>query len=226
MIVKLRPYMSAAACLVIIVAAVLAIGGRGETESASYTAMYDVPAAAAPMAPAIYSQENGPKEATAEDSVSFSYGITEAQYDMAPAEPVEAPLPKPYPAPAGDSVIGEVSANVTVTADRDIDLSEFETYVPGSTIDEAWMIFYHDESGLVENRVISDTAVLAALLADTPAEVAPEAIPQKAVALLRIYVGGIQQPVKLYFVGENVIAETSSGFYMAFGSAEEFSGIK
>lgn len=219
LIIQLRPYMSAAACLVVAVGAVFAL--RGEPKSADSIAapmMAEAPAAAAaPVAPVDF----GPSEkAVYGDMELFTLGSEAEEGFNEPAAPMEVPAPEP----AEDSL--DISSAVTITADRDIALSEFEAYIPGTAISAAWMTFYHDDAGLVENRKISDIAALAALLAETPAELAPESLPEKAVALIRIYVGEVQQPVKLYFVGDSVIVETSAGFYIAFGSAEEFSAIK
>ena len=217
LIIQLRPYMSAAACLVVAVGAVFAL--RGQPKSADSIAapmIAEAPAAAAaPVAPMDFAPA---EKAICDDMELFTL---ESEVEESFNEPT-APMEVPAPEPAEDS--SDVS--VTVTSDRDIVLSGFEAYTPGTAISEAWMTFYHDDAGLVENRKISDLTALAALLADTPAEVAPESIPEKAVALIRIYVGEVQQPVKLYFVGDSVIVETSAGFYVAFGSAEEFSAIK
>ena len=223
LIIQLRPYMSAAACLIVAVGAVFAfrVGDTGfsmkSAADASVAAGTPAATAAAPVAPVDFGPDEG---IVYGDMELFTMESKAEEAATEPAVPVEIPAPEPM----DDEM--DISSAVTVTADRDIDLGEFEAYIPGADITDAWMIFYHDDAGLVENRKIFDTAALAALLADTPAEVALEALPQKAVALLRIYVGEVQQPVKLYFVGSSVIVETSAGFYMAQGSAEEFAAIK
>ena len=224
LIIQLRPYMSAAACLIIAVAAVFAMGDSRKSADSMSAPMV----AEAPAAPAAYAKDASPAESFMEDDAVFGYGTMEteaAEPQMplpAPAEPAAPAEPVLPEAPSGSDLSGKNT--VTVTADRDTVLSEFEAYIPGTAIDEAWMVFYHD-SGIVEYRPLAEPAELAKLLAENDGKINPGALPEKADVFLRIYVGGVQQPVKLYFTDKGVIAETAAGFYAAEGSAEDFAAL-
>ena len=205
--VLMRPYMAAAACLIIVAGVALASStGRMKADTAASTSykMSMAEAAAAPMAPAAPEAE----AYIMEDAAMEEYGAV--------FEP-EAPQPN-WDAPAAMAPEAEPAAPA--------EPESYAPYIPGTEIEEAYLTILVEESGIREYRIISDTALLTALLMDTPAEVAMEAIPEKGDILAKIYCEGEYQPIMLYFVGENVIVRTADSYYMAAGSAEDFLQIK
>lgn len=219
-LVVLRPYIGAAACLVIVAGLALSCSlgriGIAASESAKYAKMESAPAA--PAAPA---------EPAAPAGYSFD-SINDADYGSAGMEAPMAPEPEAYEqeAPAEPAEPAAPADPDSYADERQLWLGDYAAYIPGTEIGEAWLTIWHDESGLTEHRSISDTALLTALLSDTPAEVAIEAVPEKGNILAEIYCEGEYRPCMLYFIGENVIVRTASGYYMAAGSAEDFLQIK
>ena len=219
--VLMRPYMAAAACLIIVAGVALAgQAGRFGADStfSSNSKMSLAEAAEAPMALAEPAAPAAPESAVMEDAIMEEYGAVyepeapqpnwDAPVAMAPAEPAAPAEPEDY------------------ADERQLWLGDYAAYLPGTEIGEAVFTIWYDESGSMEQRSISDTALLTALLMDTPAEVSEEAIPEKGNILAEIYCEGEYQPIMLYFVGENVIVRTADGYYMAAGIAEDFLQLK
>ena len=216
--VLMRPYMAAAACLIIVAGVALAAqAGKLGADStfSSNSKMSLAETAAAPMALAEPAAPADPESYIMEDAATEEYGAV--------FEP-EAPQPN-WDAPAAIAPEAEPAAPAEpndYADERQLWLGDYAAYVPGREIGEAYLTLWDDESGIAEQRIISDTALLTALLMDTPAEVAIEALPEKGDILAEIYCEGEYQPITLYFIGENVIVQTADSYYMAAGSAEDF----
>ena len=201
-IIPLRAYLSAAACLVLVVGAVLAVGnGRS----------YDKAVPAAPAAPAALAEPAAPAEAAAPmapDMNSFILERNEIDYGV-PAEPA-APAPVPMPEP-------EYGAEDSFSAEENA-----EVYYPGMEIDWASIIY----SGETEYLSIGDIAALSKLLMESPAEIESSAIPAEPSAILELGHGPYFLNLKLYFIGESVVVEIGGRVYMAVGTVEEFLSLK
>lgn len=194
-IIPLRAYLSAAACLVLVVGAVfsLRLGGADK--------------AAMPAAPA----------ALAEAEVAYGLATVDNVRELpaAPAAPAE-------PAAPADPAAPPMPMPESATEDRVLHEENGEVYYPGMEIDFATVIF----SGKSESLNIDDTATLANLLMDSPAEIEPDAIDGEPSALLELGRGPVFSRLKLYFIGDSVIVETGDTMYMAAGTAEEFLSLK
>lgn len=226
-LISMRPYIGAAACLVIVAGVVLAAqGGRLGADMALVSNSKQVEMPAAPAAPELYSFDAVAE--CEEEAEQYMAPETPAEPErpaepQAPAEP-EMPAGLQEPAFPTDAGAGEdkFSNTVTATDDRNIIVSDYDVYIPGAEIDEAWMVIWFDDVGLVEYRAISDPAPLKMLLEDTPASADPTAIEAQASALLKLYADGAYMPVKLYFTGEFAIAETGCAYYIPAGTPEDF----
>lgn len=236
LLITLRPYMSAAACLVVIIGAVFAIrdsGIIGWDNTEDSTAAYDMPASA-PAAAAdsaafdtygfeyaesqVVETEEG-AEAEEVKSTSSQYNAADEPAAAEPESPAEMPAEEPDEAPeeAIEEEIGVFNRNMSLTG--------YEDYIPGTAIDEAWFIHYSGDLKNPQMQRILFPEILCEVLADAPAEIALEAIPEEPDALLNLRIGNIHTTLKLYFHDGSLIVETSGGFYMAVGSPEEFLSI-
>ncbi len=201
-LIHLRRYMNAAACLLIFVGACFAY-----IQSDRYSDKLAVPAA--PQAPAAMVAE-APMEKANNSFVAFSFPETEAadaEEDVAyalgePAAPAE---------PADDGL--------------NVYLDGLPAYIPGTDIDEAWYICRADDGVSLQTVVIASTEKLCELLREAPAEVAMEALPELPDALLHLSTGDGSPSLRLYFLGETLVVETSVGIYVAEGTPEEFLSI-
>lgn len=193
LIIQLRPYMSAAACLIIVVGAVFAM--RDEHKSAD--------SLAAPMvaeAPAAFAEDASPAEAVRVENFSF-YGYDDAEAEKALAEPAEAPMPAP--------------AEPAAPAEPFWEYEPYGVYIPGTEIDEAFCIT-DSFSGYLP------IVALQKALMDSGNTCDMTALPQRASAWLGLSCGSNTFDIVLYFVGDDVYVKTADVLYIAAGSVEEF----
>jgi len=209
LIIQLRPYMSAAACLVILIGAVFTL--RDDRKSADSLATPMV--AEAPAAPAAYAEDASPAEAAQNES--FSVYINDESEKML-AEPAEAPLPAPAApaAPAEPAVPAEPAA----PAEPFWEYEPYGVYSSGTEIDEAFCIT-DSFSGYLP------AAALQNALMDSGNACDMTVLPDRANAWLGLSCGSETIDLRLYFVGSDVYVETADAFYIAAGTVEEFLGI-
>ena len=199
LLIALRPYMSAAACLVVVIGAVFAL--RGSSKSMDSVARSDkvstpaVPAAA----PAEAAQEEAydTKNAVTEFSYyAFGSPETELAEDGEPEEPI-------------------MPAEPAAPVEPFWNYEPINNYIPGMEIDEAFCIT-DTGSGHVPLDELRDA------LLDSCEDVDTEALPERASAWLGMMCGSDNYDLRLYFVGNKVIVETADVFYTAAGTPEEF----
>ncbi len=202
-LIQLRPYLSTAACLAVIVAAVFAMrGGSAKSDSLA--------APAAPQAPAAAVTAEAPMEKAENSFAAFSFPETEAadaEEDMAyalgePAAPAE---------PADDGLNAR--------------LDGLPDYIPGTEIDEAWFISVNSETGYLQTQRILFPEILREVIDFASAEIPAEPLPEIPDALLNLSVGDDYLSLRLYFLGETIVVETSEKIYTAVGTPEEFLSI-
>ena len=225
-IIPLRAYLSAAACLVVVVGAVLAVGtGRS----------YDAAAPADPAAPAALADPGAPPAAgaaeapMAPDMESYIMERTESDNgasiiteDGAPAEiPLPAPTLDPnIPAePAAPAEPAEPAGNEAYEPFWERSLSS-AAYIPGTKIDSA--SFEYSASSFITGYGFADADALTKLLEKADFEFKPEELPVKADAFIEMQCGIEYMSIRLYFLGGTVIVETSEGLYTALGTATQF----
>ena len=141
-LVRLRHYMTAAACLVVVVGTVLALKNtllprRSETEAMAA-------GGARMMADSVaYSMEEKPAAAACDAAPG------EAQYDaeqesavvatMEPMVPMEPPMPEPAPEETDGAMVGSVSVSITAKTERgftaEVTASADGAFAPGSELE-------------------------------------------------------------------------------------------
>lgn len=219
-IIALRPYMTAAACLVVVVGAVLAFrsGGFGMDNSTSAADMATPTSASRPTSYSTTGAAESPKESieTADNSNGYSgndaaiedrvdsYGVngeTEctvtAEESVAADEPAEAPAMEPY-----------VSYG----------------FIPGSTIDKAFLTLIMAD-GSEERRELTELDILSEALMpiDFTDSYGSEFIPT---ALLEIQSEGQTFVLELGFAGEALIVRQAGEYYFASATPQEFLEIE
>ena len=221
-IIPLRAYLSTAACLVLVVGAVLAVGnGRGHdlaapAEPAALRDPGSPPAAAAPMAPDM--------DFFALEKNESAYGMVSspAAEDAAPMEmPIPAPIPYPdapaEPASPAEPALPAESEAFEPFWERSLSST---AYIPGTKIDSA--SFEYTASSFITGYGFAEAEALTALLEEADIEFNAQQLPEKADAFIELQCGIEYMSIRLYFLGEQVVVETSEGFYLAKGTAAEF----
>ena len=224
-IISLRPYMSAAACLVVIVGALLAlrgggIGFDGSNKAALSTAEAPAAAQTAEDSAKAYSyllDEPVCEEAEAE------YGAKDALDSPAETETAEEPAEEPADEPAELPSGFDTGCAYPALEPWEIEL-EGRAYPSGTAIDWALLTTYNGKE-TVEIRYVSDVAALCEILMDS-AEFEASELPHDPIALLELQCGSQYYMLKLYTLSESLIAQTSEGCYIAAGTLEEFLSIK
>lgn len=221
-IIPLRAYLSTAACLVLVVGAVLAVGnGRGHdlaapAEPAALRDPGSPPAAAAPMAP---------------DMDFFALERNESAYGMvsSPAAEDAAPMEMPIPAPTiypGAPAEPASPAEPALPAESEAFEPFWErglsstAYIPGTKIDSA--SFEYSASSFITGYGFADADALTKLLSKADTEFNSHQLPEKASAFIELQCGNEYMSIRLYFIGETVIVETSEGLYTALGTVTQF----
>lgn len=229
LLITLRPYMSAAACLVVIIGAVFAIrDSRNDTRWLSSTSDTAAPSAAYDM----------PAAAAADSAEFFSYGKAESAASQeageAPDNKYTADIPAEMEMPAGEPAaeaeeVEEAEDNISDCDYPVLDPWEIElrggAYPPGTEIDWALLTVY-DGVETLDIRYLADVAALCEILMAAAPEFDSGAIPRDPTAMLELQCGSKYYMLKLYVLGESLIVETSDGLYLASGTAEEFLSIK
>ncbi len=201
-IIPLRSYLSAAACLVLVVGAVLAVGnGRG----------YDKAVPAAPAAPP---DPGAPAAVAAEAPMApdMDYFILERNESNYGAAPIPAPTLEP-----------NIPAEPAAPAEPAEPFWEMElataVYIPGAEINSA--IYEYSIDGAIGSGH-SDGNALAALLGEADIYSDGYSLHERADAWLQLDCCGTLCEIRLYFTGEKVIVETSEGLYTAVGTTTQF----
>ena len=242
--IALRPYMSAAACLVVVIGAVLALRGGGidkaANDAASPATAYDMPAAAVADSAedccygmsesAIYQAEPG--------EAPDAKHAAETPAEMAPDEPACEPAAPEAEETCesgvdcdGDVYIPEIVPgdhksltahflalfDIGLTA-NDIELEE------GMELENAYIALISPERDAVTVHAVEDTAALVSALTCENREITHW--PMYPSALVEFEYGGEYYCFPIYFDGEKVIVTTVERSYYAHSTAEEFLSIK
>lgn len=204
-VIALRPYMSAAACLVVVVGAVLAFR-NGSFEAANSSSAADTAGLAS--IPASYSATSEPAEAPAEsveapmDSADYSAGIPADDYSY------------------GTTAEAEPESNLT-TEDG---VAGRYTFVPGNTVDKAVLtLLMSDGSEQVRELTELDKLSEALIPINFTESYGSEFIPS---AVLEIQSEGRTFVLELGFAGEALIVRQSGEYYFASATPQEFLEIK
>ena len=229
-LIPLRAYLSAAACLVVVVGAVLAVG-TGKSSDAAAPAEPAAPAALAdPGAPPAAGAAEAPMAPDMDfyvlESNETDYGAPPIPEDAAPAEiPLPAPTLDPNtPAePAAPAEPAEPAENEAVEPFWERSLSS-DAYIPGTKIDSASFEYTASSftSSFITGYGFADADALTKLLEKADFEFKSEELPEKADAFIEIQCGIEYMSIRLYFLGDQVIVETSEGLYTALGTVTQF----
>ena len=196
----LRPYMGAAACLVVVIAAVFALRGGDKGFS-----LYASDAAA-------------PAQAKLEDGAFFS--VLENSATGADEAPAEAAAPAAPAAPPNPDCSGVESDMNEPCGGKELSEREpgGEEFIPGTEVVRA------DYELLLNGSLVSGSSAspeLSRILANSGEPVTEEPTGGDR-AFLSLDCGGETFELLLRFDGDRLIVQTSGGFYAAAGSAEEF----
>lgn len=198
LLVALRPYMGAAACLVIIVGLVAMMrGGRG-FDSAASTAAASTPASAECYSTPAAANDNAPAGYSLEDTETAD-------------EPAEAPAEAEEAESGSDNYGG--TGNV-----------DYGFYAPVDTIDEAILTTITTD-GSRESRSLTELDKLSEALMPTDLS-APYGAKAIASAELSILSDGEWYTLELCYAGEALIVRQAEGYYFAAATVEEFLEIK
>lgn len=201
LLVALRPYMGAAACLVIIVGLVAMMrGGRGFDSAASNTA-----ASTPASAPAAESYST---PAAANDNAPAGYSLEDTETADEPAE---------APAEAEEAESGSDNYGGTGNVD-------YGFYAPGDTIDEAILTTIMTD-GSRESLPLTELDKLSEALMPTDFS-DPYGAKAIASAELSILSDGEWYTLELCYAGEALIVRQAEGYYFAAATVEEFLEIK
>ena len=216
----LRPYMSAAACLVVIVGAVLAVGDSRKSADSAVPMIAEAPAAKA--------CDLAPTEAVIEESYAY-YGADSSK--ISPEAPLPAPAEPAAPA-EDDSVLAEnamgepAAPGGTGGEGLNTALDGLPDYIPGSKIDGAQFVTYDIDTESYIRVYLSDLEALRNALELSTDETASDFLPEIPDALLHLEVGGTYPSLRLYFLDGSLVVETSGGVYIANATVEEFLSVK
>lgn len=198
-LVRLRPY-AAAACFVVILSAVLALGrdGRDAESTAADTA-----AAFTLAAPTGEDEESEAVPEAALFTMDQGNGGAKAAEDSL------------------DGASEDTVENVRVQPDLALESRSSGAYAPGDTILRAWRLF--EEPGADKTIPVEDTEALTRALSPAPGNGTEAELPRLCDCLLDVETEYGVSTLKLYFLESGVAVATESGeVYPASGTAEEF----
>lgn len=238
--VLMRPYMSAAACLIIVAGIALAAraGSLGPDKAVSSGSKLAVPAApAAPEAPAeaeMYTYGNFAVADAEEFFTAAPVPAPEAAIEApmapeAPAEPAAPAEPEGFYVPEiipGDE--DSINEHFRLTYDHRDTFGPLNFHFePGLPLENVYLAFFDDSGNLISVSIIEDTdALCAALVCEDRNWENWDNIPNNRSAILEFECHGFPHSMELFFDGSKVVVETIDDYYRAVGSVEELLSIK